>query len=176
MSKVVGVMITIIGLEIGEEIQPDEIICDFYNGETLVSSNFMSDERVRHRFEFSSNFEYIWILVRSVVGHQPLGEVKITYSFLNEWKLNSENEQWLPLTNSEDKFFIAKDFNYYKNIFPAIRLRFELIDSTKSWRTPLFSIGSEVWQIKSRLGSILSNFRLYQSNRKIIRMFWFNYP
>lgn len=84
MSKVVGVNITVIGLEIGEELQPDEVICDFYNGDTLVSSNFMSDERVRHTFEYSSNFEYVRILIRSVLGHQSIGEAKITFSFLNE--------------------------------------------------------------------------------------------
>lgn len=132
MSKVVGVNITVIGLEIGEELQPDEVICDFYNGDTLVSSNFMSDERVRHTFEYSSNFEYVRILIRSVLGHQSIGEAKITFSFLNEWKINSGNEQWLPIINSGDKFFIAKDFNNYKNIFPGIRLRFELIDSLQS--------------------------------------------
>lgn len=89
----------------------------------------MSDERVKHKFEFNAEFEYIRIVMGIVGERAPIGEVILTYSFLNECQKESGNEQWVPLSYSNEKYLVAKDFNAHKAVVPWIRLKFDVLDS-----------------------------------------------
>ena len=140
---------------------------DFFNGQKLIATYLMSDEKVGHKFEFASNFEYARIALRTKMDSLPVGEggfihflftwitfyiifiVILTYSFLNEWSPNSGNEQWVPLSTNEERFLVAKDFNSYRAIVPCIRLRFELLESLidSPWRERInISSSSQVYK------------------------------
>lgn len=127
MADISGVRITVLGLELEEFMEPKNAVCDFYINQKLVDSYFMTDNKLKHTFEFSNDFEYIRIAIRAVNSSVPKGQLILTPSFLNEWDLRSGNEQWLPLSLSPDDFLEAEDFGVHKHESPWIRLRFELI-------------------------------------------------
>ena len=84
MADISGVRITVIGLELEEFMEPKNAVCDFYINQKLVDSYFMTDNKLKHTFEFSNDFEYIRIAIRAVNSSVPKGQLTLTPSFLNE--------------------------------------------------------------------------------------------
>lgn len=113
MSDISGVKVSVIGIELDQQIDEDRVILDFFTGQKLVDSFFLKDGRLSHEFEYTDDFEFVRLVVRAVDNRTPLGQILLTFSFLNECDVQSGNEQWLPLSDSENEFLVAKDFNEY---------------------------------------------------------------
>ena len=132
MSEIVGVNITVVGLEINGNFKRDDLICQFYEEEKLISSIIMSEEYIWNWFNYSESFEYAKVQIRPTDGYDSIGEVKLGLSFLNKLTPDIPIEQWLSLQTSSNKTLSAKDFikEYDKQSCPAIWLRFDAILAT----------------------------------------------
>ena len=125
MNGIPEVRVSIIGLELEQEVDQERVIFDFCIKEEVVNSYFLKDGELTHVVNFNDDFEYIKVLVRSVDDKNPFGEVRLTFSFLNECEKDSRNEQWLPLSSEGEEYLVSKDFNAYNCEAPCIMLRFE---------------------------------------------------
>jgi hypothetical protein len=84
MTDVSGVRVYVVGVELDQELEEDKVILDFYACENLVDSYFLKDGRLSHEFEYTDDFEFVRIVVRAVDNRVPIGQVLLTFSFLNE--------------------------------------------------------------------------------------------
>jgi len=133
MGDASGVKVSVDDLQLGLDVDFENIIWDFYFGQKLVDSYFFTDRKIRHNFKFTDDFEYIKVLVRSVDGSFANMQTMLTLSFLNECDSESENDQWLPISESESKFLVAKDFKAHQFKRPWIKLKLDLQDSIQQF-------------------------------------------
>lgn len=91
MGDISGVRVSVTGLELDQEVYPDNLLCDFYNGQDWVYSWFMSEQEVGCRYTYDSSFEYVKLVIKDEAVQKEVGEVVLTFSFLNEWEAEDGN-------------------------------------------------------------------------------------
>lgn len=116
----------VIGLELPKLVDKSQIVFDFFKGDRLVDSFWMSNGRVNHIFEYSEELEFIRVVTRTEDDGKYLGDIVLTKSFMEQWDLESRSEQWLPLSTEGGDFY-AKDFNSFEMKSPCIMIRFDRI-------------------------------------------------
>lgn len=133
MDEASAVKITVDGVQLDQKVDKENLIWDFYYGQRLVDSYFLTDRKIRHAFTFTDDFEYVKILIRSVDGGILPLQALLTFSFFHECSFESTNTQWIPLSDSSDQFLVSTDFNAHSYAPPCIKLKFEMIDSIREF-------------------------------------------
>lgn len=129
MSDITGVRITVVEVDTNDETPSSEIVCDFYNGKHLVGSNHLNDKITGHIIDYHPDFEFTKIVIRTESQEEPVGEALLTQSFLSKCKLDSRNEQWIPLSSPFGRELTASHFRMEEVEAPSVKARFELIDT-----------------------------------------------